>query len=128
MPQLTFTRLIACMLVVLYHESNEAIFSDYEKYRSIIKFGDASVSYFFLLSGFILNFNQLKTNIKFDYKNTEFFWLKRFARIYPVYFFALSVCIIQFYYNVLVFLMIFQKDLGNFVSSIHLCLIFYLYW
>ncbi len=99
MPQLTFTRFIACMLVVLYHESNEAVFSNYEKFKSIIKFGDASVSYFFLLSGFILSFNQIKTNNRFNISSAKTFWLKRFARIYPVYFLAFTICFIIFYLN-----------------------------
>jgi peptidoglycan/LPS O-acetylase OafA/YrhL len=45
------------------------------------------VSYFFVLSGFILVISSVQPGKQAIYKST--FWFNRFARIYPLYFFAL---------------------------------------
>jgi peptidoglycan/LPS O-acetylase OafA/YrhL len=86
MPQLTFTRFIAAILIVLFHFGQNTSLST----NPIINLATAGVSYFFLLSGFILS--------SVYYKNTENlnkkqYYLKRFVRIYPVYILALLILI-----------------------------------
>lgn len=80
--QLTFTRFVAAISIVIYHYGKESKLF-YNEYLSFI-FNQANfgVSYFFILSGFvmIIAYGE-KEHIKFyDYI------LNRLARIYPIYF------------------------------------------
>lgn len=89
---LTGIRFFAALGVVIYHypEANSLpTFSWFPKYFSYItRYGYIGVSVFFVLSGFILAYNYLDSLNKksIDYQR---FWLNRFARVYPLYFFAL---------------------------------------
>ncbi len=83
--QLTFTRFIAAISIVIYHFGKD-IFPFNQAFISFIfKQANIGVSYFFVLSGFvmIIAYNHLnKITAKTFYK-------KRFARIYPIYFLAI---------------------------------------
>src|SRR5215470_13120634 len=80
--QLTFTRFIAAMGIVFFHFAPQVPPFNYFFIRS----AGIGVSYFFVLSGFVLivAYAGKKTSPAIFYKN-------RFARIYPVYFTALLV-------------------------------------
>ena len=82
---LTTLRFFAALYVVLYHTLPEP-------YRAFghhsVFFGYTSVSFFFILSGFVLAIAYAKRFSTLDKKE---FWRARFARIYPL--FLLTACI-----------------------------------
>lgn len=81
-PQLTFTRFVAAMVIVLYHYGIDVYPFDSGLLKDWIEDGPISVNYFFFLSGFILTVAYWDRLQAKGYKD---FLLARFARIYPVY-------------------------------------------
>lgn len=81
---LTSLRFFAALHVVLFHLYALNIFAGAGFYRDLASIGYVGVSFFFILSGFIL---------VYTYADREFtpwqFWRARFARIYPAYLFSL---------------------------------------
>jgi peptidoglycan/LPS O-acetylase OafA/YrhL len=78
---LTGLRCFAAVNIVLFHFSNP----DWFGFMSpVVNSGFISVSYFILLSGFVLgyNYNERARNGDFDIKR---FYKARFTRIYPIY-------------------------------------------
>jgi peptidoglycan/LPS O-acetylase OafA/YrhL len=88
LDQLTFTRFIAAISIVFFHFKELAFPFHVAGIHKAISFLDVLVSYFFVLSGFILVIS-LKDKI-----NVRSFYLKRFSRIYPLYFFALLLSLL----------------------------------
>lgn len=90
--QITFTRFLAAMAIVVFHYGQN-IFPFNDEFLAIVFMqANVGVSYFFLLSGFVMIIaygQKTKINLFEYYKN-------RFARIYPVYLLAL----ILFFYHV----------------------------
>ena len=80
--QLTFLRFIAALTVVVFHFAPNNLIN-------VAPLAVTAVSFFFFLSGVVLSFNY------FDNKALNFreFFLKRMARIYPVYLLALLLTI-----------------------------------
>ncbi len=81
--QLTFTRFVAAIAIVVFHFSKEVFPFSVSGIDRFTVFLNVLVSYFFVLSGFILAINAKE---KIDLKQ---FYFNRFARIYPLYLFAL---------------------------------------
>ena len=86
MPQLkalTSIRAFAALYVGLYHMVKP--FGRWGPLTAFMEAGHASVSFFFLLSGFILTYTHglEYADGKGDRKK---FWMARFARVYPIYF------------------------------------------
>ena len=83
--QLNFTRFIAAISIVIYHYGKEVsiFYNDYTSF--IFRQANVGVSYFFILSGFIMIIAYgTREKINFlKYLNN------RFARIYPVYLLAI---------------------------------------
>ena len=82
---LTGLRFFAVFLVFCSHMHLEKNFGDSSLLILIFKQGFVGVSFFFVLSGFILSYtyeNQIK-NLKFNNKK---FLLKRFFRLWPLHF------------------------------------------
>lgn len=89
MPQLTFTRFIAAIFIVIFHFGRNIAPFNNSTISQWVGMAPAGVSYFFLLSGFILTFaydNETKKPI-----NKKQYYLSRLARIYPIYILALAV-------------------------------------
>ena len=88
LPALTSLRFFAALWVVLYHLRELRVFSLPGLYSSFAGIGYVGVSFFFVLSGFIL---------VYTYAGRECtparFWRARFARIYPAYAFSLLATI-----------------------------------
>ncbi len=81
--QLTFTRFLAAVAIVVFHYGRDIY--PFDSYRFIVNQANFGVSYFFVLSGFVMAIaygNQ--SQIRFGR-----FIQKRFARIYPVYLLAI---------------------------------------
>lgn len=90
MPQLTFTRFIVAFLIVVFHFGS-LLCLDHKILQKFLNFALSGVSYFFLLSGFILTYvydNKIK-----KISDSKKFFLARIARIYPVYLLALILLI-----------------------------------
>ena len=99
---LTSVRFFAALLVVFHHSARSflPVCAKIDVTRVPPGFVDrglfsltASVSFFFLLSGYVLGFVYLR---KGDAVRTRDFWAARFARIYPLYFVMLVVDTQQF--------------------------------
>ncbi len=83
--QLTFTRFIAAILIVIFHfgKKTNIFHNDYTSF--IFTQANVGVSYFFVLSGFVMI-------IAYGEQSNINFWnyiKNRFARIYPVYLLAI---------------------------------------
>lgn len=85
--QLTFTRFIAALIIVLFHYGTLAFPFDKGMLNHFAQNGPFAVSFFFCLSGYILT--QVYYQSDFVKINIKQYLSKRFARIYPVYFLAL---------------------------------------
>ncbi len=84
---LTSARFFAALLVVLYHTlPGEVTTTSPSPLIRVIAIGYISVSFFFMLSGFILAVVYLSRDKPVD---TRRFLIARFARIYPLYFVAM---------------------------------------
>lgn len=82
LDQLTTTRFFAALSVVLYHGWRElGILSLFPMLTS----GPTAVSYFFVLSGFVITLAYYRPDARFDFRN---YFVARFSRIYPVYILA----------------------------------------
>ena len=95
---LTSIRFFAALFVVLYHGVPD-LPSHLRSSRlldRLISYGYVSVSFFFMLSGFILALVYLD---KTEYFNPSSFLLSRFARIYPLYIAALAIDLPYFIYT-----------------------------
>lgn len=92
LKQITFTRFLAAIWVVLFHKGG--LFSN----PSIIGFvskGNLGVSFFFVLSGYVMMLAYYNNNKPFS--SSQFF-INRVARIYPLYLLATLLSIILKYY------------------------------
>ena len=85
---LTSSRFIAAFAVILYHTAFPFVpgLSAVPMFSAIVEHGNSAVDFFFALSGYILTL----TYSPRTYDKTSFF-VARFARVYPVYAFALLV-------------------------------------
>lgn len=83
---LTSLRFFAALAVVFFHLRN--LFDSWPRWiQSIIGHGNIAVSFFFVLSGFVLSYSYVPPDGAFRSTKREF-WVARFARIYPVYLLA----------------------------------------
>src|SRR5271154_1219666 len=86
---LTSIRAFAAIYVVVGHSLNFPLPSGFagKAIGSFINLGFTGVDMFFILSGYILSYVYLNGKDTSSF-NKIYFWRARFARIYPVYFFA----------------------------------------
>ncbi|NIF05499.1 acyltransferase [Chryseobacterium sp. Tr-659] len=93
--QITFTRFLAAMAIVISHFNKDLFLYKINYISTIFLKANVGVSYFFILSGFIMivAYHQ-KDKIKYldYYKN-------RFARIYPLYVLGLLLYLVTRYLN-----------------------------
>lgn len=82
--QLTFTRFVASLLVVNFHFGRNIAPFNLDLFKSFFDRGNISVSFFFILSGFVM---VVAYGNKGSISPLSYFQ-KRFARIYPVFFLA----------------------------------------
>jgi peptidoglycan/LPS O-acetylase OafA/YrhL len=82
---LTGLRCFAALNIVFFHFSNPQWFGIF---APIVNAGYASVSFFILLSGFVLAYNYAGKARAGEFDNVRF-WEARFTRIYPIYFLSL---------------------------------------
>ena len=87
LPALSGLRAFAALNIVFYHFSNPKWFGPF---APIVDNGYTSVSFFLLMSGFILAYNY-SDRAQSGQLNVKHFWIARFSRLYPVYIFGLIV-------------------------------------
>jgi peptidoglycan/LPS O-acetylase OafA/YrhL len=87
LPALTGIRCFAALNLVFYHFSNPQWFGPF---APIVNNGYVSVSFFLLLSGFILTYNYGE-RAQQGKLAARTFWFARFSRLYPVYIFSLLI-------------------------------------
>ncbi|MCE2765310.1 MAG: acyltransferase, partial [Fimbriimonadaceae bacterium] len=104
-PQLTSVRFFAAFMVVLYHY--EKLIADFfpAPIKNAIHHGFVGVSFFFILSGYILGSNYYdkfsdSSNSPMEKKRQriDFFWA-RLARIYPLYLVSILVMVPRVFMN-----------------------------
>jgi peptidoglycan/LPS O-acetylase OafA/YrhL len=90
---LTSFRFFAAIGVVMYHflRGPDSGFSANSRFYLLTTYGQLGVAFFFILSGYILTYNYAWTREKVQRLDQRNFWWKRFARIYPLYLFALLI-------------------------------------
>lgn len=89
---LTFTRFIAALAVVLFHIGANRLGHD-SLPGSLFRVLNSAVSYFFVLSGFILVVSNVRQGQLPTHLGKVSFWRNRFARIYPLYLAALILTV-----------------------------------
>jgi len=84
---LTGLRFFAALAVVLYHFAGPVLRSGPGALNNVVSSGFVAVSFFYLLSGFVLAYSY--TDLTGTLTSTRrSFWVARFARIYPAYLLA----------------------------------------
>ncbi len=87
----------ALMVCVMHFYEHKYIGRPINDYLSILFNGRDAVSFFFVLSGFVLSYKHIVLNKPLDIKQ---FYVSRFFRLWPAFFIILIVdCVYAFYYN-----------------------------
>jgi len=87
-------------MVVVFHCGQNALEGTPASVRGFFQNGYQAVSFFFVLSGFVLAYNYLDLTRQSKIKTSDTkFWIARVARIYPLYLVALVVAIVPFAYS-----------------------------
>lgn len=94
-PQITFTRFIAAMAIVISHFNKDMFLYNIDYISNVFLRANVGVSYFFILSGFIMvvAYHKKERIAYFDY------YKNRFARIYPLYVLGLLLYLVTKYSN-----------------------------
>jgi peptidoglycan/LPS O-acetylase OafA/YrhL len=101
--QLTFTRFIAAFAIVISHFGGGSFLFNNALVSFIFKHANIGVSYFFILSGFVMIIayhNNTSINFLTYLKN-------RFARVYPVYFLAIVLTLLIYLFKDISFIDLF---------------------
>ncbi len=87
LPALSGLRAFAALNIVFYHYGNPKWFGPF---APVVNNGYTSVSFFLLLSGFVLAYNYSDRAQKGQLRARNF-WLARISRLYPIYIVALAI-------------------------------------
>ena len=93
LDQLTFTRFIAALTVVIFHNGRTIFPFNIFPINPLFTSGTSAVGYFFVLSGFVMSLAYYRPDEKID---TRGFWLARFSRIFPIYLVSLLLTCLHF--------------------------------
>lgn len=93
LPALTSLRFLAAVWVAMFHAMAMRVFFGPEWFQPIAWVGYLGVSFFFVLSGFILVYTYSDRVVGLGE-----FWQLRFARIYPAFLFSLLLAAPGFFY------------------------------
>ncbi len=97
--QLTFTRYIAALTVVFFHYGATVFPANLPWLNPIMAAGPIAVSYFYVLSGFIMAIAYYRKDKQQRPFDTRRYWWARVARIYPVYLLALLLMVLAKYHD-----------------------------
>ncbi|WP_263380317.1 acyltransferase family protein [Granulicella paludicola] len=90
MPALTGLRTLLALTIVLFHFTPAGLQWGWFSLYPLINIGYVFVSFFFLISGFILSYNYADRP---GGLNIADFWVARLSRLYPVYFLTMLISI-----------------------------------
>ena len=90
--QITFTRFIAAIFIFIFHFGKQSFPFSNPFLFPFLKQATVGVSYFFMLSGFVMIIAYWKLNTNFI--PVKQFLASRFARIYPVYIIAILLSVV----------------------------------
>src|SRR5258706_201060 len=95
LDQLTFTRFLALLLVIIYHGGGGVYISwiHNASILAILRSAPSGVSYLYVLSGFVMSLVYFRPKEKFDVPG---YWRARFVRIYPLY--IISFLLVCYFY------------------------------
>ncbi len=93
LDQLTFTRFIAAFMVLVFHGGIGLFPFSIFPIVPLLSSGQTAVSYFFVLSGFVMALAYYRPGKAFGFSS---YWKARFSRIYPIY--ILSFVLTAFFY------------------------------
>jgi peptidoglycan/LPS O-acetylase OafA/YrhL len=100
---LTTWRFFAAASVVFYHCTNGVFLAAPAWFHNLTQNGYQAVTFFFVLSGFVLVYNYHKADAASGLKGTRGgFWIARMARICPTYILALCIALPAYFYYGLV--------------------------
>jgi peptidoglycan/LPS O-acetylase OafA/YrhL len=92
---LTSIRFLFALLVVVFHGQDTLELGGFDSWpfvvRAVVSHGYVGVSFFFVLSGFILSYSY-KNKLN-GVRDSAEFWGARFARIYPAYLLAFAIAL-----------------------------------
>jgi peptidoglycan/LPS O-acetylase OafA/YrhL len=110
LDQLTFTRFIAIVAVLFFHGGGGVYLKaiDYFPLSPILISATTSVTYLYVLSGFVMSLVYYRPQEKF---NKSKYWTGRFVRLYPLY--LLSFLLVCYYYSDSIAQIKLQKTLAN---------------
>ena len=91
--QLTFTRFLAALTIIIFHYGQDCFPFNNGLLQHFAKEGAFAVSYFFCLSGYILAHVYYKSDG--PQINKKKIYIKRFARIYPLYLLGFVIALIS---------------------------------
>jgi peptidoglycan/LPS O-acetylase OafA/YrhL len=94
LPALTSLRFFAAFHVALFHMKEIGVLTGPAWLKDFAGIGYVGVSFFFVLSGFILVYTYAGRDV-----SLRNFWQTRFARIYPAYLFSLLLSFPFFYFG-----------------------------
>ena len=89
--QLTFTRFLAAISIVIFHYGKNSFPFNNHYIDFVFKSADVCVSYFFILSGFVM---LIAYGEKKEISSIEYF-KNRFARIFPIYLLGIFLVFLQ---------------------------------
>ncbi len=110
LDQLTFTRFIAIIVVLFFHGGGGVYLKaiDFFPLSPILVSATTSVTYLYVLSGFVMSLVNYRPGEKF---NVGKYWTARFLRLYPLY--LLSFILVCLYYSDSIAQIKLQKTLAN---------------
>jgi len=93
--QLTFTRFLAILLVLIYHDGGRFYFGwlNFPPLSYLLYSAPTGVSYLYVLSGFVMSIVYHRPGEKFDVRG---YWTARIVRIYPLY--IISFLLVCYFY------------------------------
>jgi len=89
LPNLNAIRAIAAFMVIVSHIERKMYYFNVENCKVLIKLGPIGVTLFFALSGFLITYLLLIEKDRFVKINIKDFYIRRFLRIWPIYYLVL---------------------------------------
>lgn len=94
-PALTGVRALAASLILVHHTLDDSF--QWKWLNAIVRELNVGVNMFFVLSGFLI-WHIYSRNFKWSKEWFKSYLVKRFARIYPLYFFLTTITLILIYF------------------------------